>query len=909
MRYRSFLIWVILIGELAAFVSCADEHLSETTVPITLAAVESSYATRAGTTIQGSTFLSGQKVNAYITNASTNEVVGKSPVIYTAGTAQNGINPLTPDEQPYFPNGNTAVNIFALYPGTGDNAMTNTKTSFSVLPTQTTDEQYRQSDLMHARVENQSKSGGTVNLGFSHKMAKLVISASGEDNITVNSIKLTNFYRTIGFTPSSGALGAAGTLADKGDIVLSNGGAVLVPPQTLTNVIFIVLGTSKGEAKFMIQDSKTFVAGKQYYINLVVGDGNFRDGYVAPITGWGDIGTISVAAAGSTGFTIGNISSYVYTGNSIKPTPVVKSGSKTLTKDTDYTLQYFDNTNVGTASVLVVGAGTYAGIAAVKTFTITQATGSLSYDQSSISKDYVKGSTVSNKLTKVGDGTMTYNSSNTAVATISASGVVTMKGPGGPITITASMAGDKNYTAATATYQLTINKKAVTPTSLTVTLNKSSFVYNGSVQKPEVTVKDGNEELTENTDYTITWPTNCTDAGSKTITITGKGGYDGTITKTYSITQAPNTVTLANTSNMVLTVGASQTRTATATFGSSTMKYKAGTGTSSYVTVGETTGKVTAVAVGGPVTITASVAETTNYAGASATYQVTVIASAEKEFSYKGSVEEYVVPYTGTYLLEVWGAGGGKYTGTNNPDGGQGGYVYGKINLTAGTKLYVCVGGKGGGNNGNTKGTGGYNGGADGGPGNTWNGGAGGGGATHIAMTTDRGVLKNYKNNSSEILIVAGGAGGASYNCFGGTGGGNETGGLNGESGEINEQKSTGVALSSSDAAYVAGGTPTSGYAFGEGQTGIQGSGSSSTNSDAYGWQRGTGGGGGGYYGGYAHQRKGTYTKSNASGGGGSGYIKTSSFVSGTTGWYTKKEGEALTAVSSDGKAKITLVY
>lgn len=906
MRYHSFLAYAIIIVNLTVLLSCSDDKHSETTTPIQLSAVDLTFATRAGTTIQSSTFQSGEKINGYITNVETGETVGNNPIVYTAGTAQNGINPLIPDVQPYFPNGNTSVNVFALYPGTGDNAVSNGNTKFSVLATQTSDEQYRQSDLMHASVENQSKTGGTVNLGFSHKMAKLVISASGEDNITVNSIKLTNFYRTIGFTPSSGVLGDSGTLEDKGDIVLSNGGAVLVPPQTLTNTIFIVLGTSKGEAKFMIQDSKTFEAGKQYFINLVVGDGNFRDNYVAPITGWGDVGTISVAAAGSSGFTIGDISSYTYTGDSIKPTPVVNSGSKTLTRGTDYNLQYFDNTNVGTASVLVVGAGTYAGIAAVKTFNITQATGSLSYAQQSITIDYVKGATVSNTLTKTGDGTMTYSSSNTGVATVSAGGIVTMKGPGGPITITANMAGDKNYTAATATYQLTINRKAVTPGSLTVTLSQNSFVYTGNVRKPDVTVMDGNEELTENTDYTLTWPSDCTNAGTKTITITGIGGYSGTITKDYSITQATNNITMANTA-IVLTVGSSQTRTASATFGSSNLKYTSSS--TSIVSVGEKTGTITGVAVGGPVTITASVAATDNYTGVSATYQVTVIASAEKEFTYKGSVEEYVVPYTGTYKLEVWGAGGGKYTGNNNPDGGQGGYVYGKINLTAGTKLYVCVGGKGGGNSGKTAGAGGYNGGGTGGTGNTWNGGAGGGGATHIAMTTNRGVLKNYKSYSSEILIVAGGAGGASFNCYGGKGGGNDVGGLSGEPGEINEAKTKGVALSTTDAAYVAGGTTSSGNAFGEGQNGITGVGSSSTGNDDYGYQRGTGGGGGGYYGGKAHQHQGTYTKSNASGGGGSGYIKTSSFISGTTGWYTKQEGQTLTAVSSDGKAKITLVH
>ncbi len=75
-------------------------------------------------------------------------------------------------------------------------------------------------------------------------------------------------------------------------------------------------------------------------------------------------------------------------------------------------------------------------------------------------------------------------------------------------------------------------------------------------------------------------------------------------------------------------------------------------------------------------------------------------ASLAADFSYKGSVEEYTCPSTGYYKLEVWGAQGGaanyeyqsgkhRYYG-----GGFGGYTVGEIFLNAGTKLYVCVGGR-----------------------------------------------------------------------------------------------------------------------------------------------------------------------------------------------------------------------
>ena len=62
-------------------------------------------------------------------------------------------------------------------------------------------------------------------------------------------------------------------------------------------------------------------------------------------------------------------SSYKYTGNAIKPKPVVKYGTKTLRKGTDYTVTYKNNTDPGKATVVVKGLGQYMNTVS-KTFTI-----------------------------------------------------------------------------------------------------------------------------------------------------------------------------------------------------------------------------------------------------------------------------------------------------------------------------------------------------------------------------------------------------------------------------------------------------------------------------------------------------------------------------------------------------------
>ncbi len=165
-------------------------------------------------------------------------------------------------------------------------------------------------------------------------------------------------------------------------------------------------------------------------------------------------------------------------------------------------------------------------------------------------------------------------------------------------------------------------------------------------------------------------------------------------------------------------------------------------------------------------------------------------------FYYKGSVQTFVAPETGIYSLEVWGASGGtglakdSYSDYNEAPGhgGKGGYAYGKIALTSGDTLYVVVGGHGTDGRSRVNSPGGWNGGGIGtedrgrmtaGDGSSTTGdgypdtGGGGGGATHIATTLrGTGLLTEYENYKSDVLIVAGGGGGSSYRASGGAGGG-----------------------------------------------------------------------------------------------------------------------------------------
>ena len=220
------------------------------------------------------------------------------------------------------------------------------------------------------------------------------------------------------------------------------------------------------------------------------------------------------------------------------------------------------------------------------------------------------------------------------------------------------------------------------------------------------------------------------------------------------------------------------------------------------------------------------------------------------QYKHTGSVQTFTAPISGDYKLEVWGAQGG---GWNNY-GGLGGYSIGYKSLSTSNKLYVCVGSRGSLPSGMTGGNGGYNGGGRGGNGfngyHSWPGGAGGGGATHIAITTNRGVLKNYEDYQSELILVAGAGGGMGVNgLIAGVGGG-----LTG-----------GDAFSNRELYTIKGATQTSGYTFGQGQNGINKT--QEEDCDA----EGVGGGGGGFYGGLTCLETGRY--SDCCGAGGSGYV------------------------------------
>ena len=887
--------------------SCAREDLNWLLdTPITLTASTEQATTRTGANVQTTNFEAGETINAYFSLVSDGTSLGKAPTILTASAPDGGKNVLTPDVQPYYPQ-TDKVNIYALYPA----SIVNKESSyFEVLDNQEDPEDYKKSDLMWAGINNQKRETGNVNLPFTHKMAKMVLTINGTEDVLIKKVSLINTLRRIDLTPQTGVLASnptaeadaekktivvASTQAENGELQLN--GAALFPPQTIAGN-FIEVNTNFGTAWFSVVN-KAFEGGAQYSANLTVTRQAINN--VATITDWkSDGGSIAVPPGSSVGLRIEAIPDQGYDGTAKTPklkityTPNDKSGNLledntlTLVEGKDYTAEYFNNTNIGTATIIITGmaspdrqkteedktlANIIAQIKAMTSFNITAHEGQLSYPSDEKEVEYEYNKTVAHELDKhKGDGKFTFSSSDEKVATVSVSGVVTIRNAG-KTRITASMDNSGNYTAASAYYDLTVTersiKKAKDNDKLTAELAVTSFPYNGAAYTPAVVVKDNGRTLQEGKHYTYS-AVNNTNVGTATITIKGMGNYSpldaDDITLTFKITGIEPKITM-ETEDVKLSKGQKFTRRATTNYG--TIEYSVSP--TGYATIDD--GVVTATAVGDKhasvdVTISAKVAAHPdgNWSAKTESYKLTVVES-NWEYKYSdGQIQEWTCPVDGVYQLEALGAKGAD---TDAFSGGRGADIAGQVFIKEGQKLYIYLGQ--GGSVRNTSYT--FNGGGRY-SGSTADGIAtrftGGGGATDFSL------IKNTDWNNEDHLysriLVAGGGGGALYCnsggifCGGGGSGGGESQGTTGDA----DYRAEYVGEAGYGGSHPGGGgTLSAGGAITTGGGGTNGGAGSFGVGGSYGGAKSVGLGGGGWYGGAA----GSDGTRQGAGGGGSSFI------------------------------------
>ena len=222
-----------------------------------------------------------------------------------------------------------------------------------------------------------------------------------------------------------------------------------------------------------------------------------------------------------------NIPTKYYTGKALTPKTSVKIGNKTLTENVDYKLSYANNKNVGTATVTITGIGDYTGTKKV-TFKIVQG---ITLNKTSM--NIFKGDTFKLNAKVVGNESVTYTSSNTNIATVSSTGLVT-----------ANDIGTTNIKVTTSSGKLATVKVTVVPIKAEkVTINSiGNMRYTGKKLKPSLTIKYLGKKLVLGKDYTLSYKKNV-NPGTAIIRVTFKGDYTGTKEIKFIILPASNKIT------------------------------------------------------------------------------------------------------------------------------------------------------------------------------------------------------------------------------------------------------------------------------------------------------------------------------------------------------------------------------
>lgn len=338
-------------------------------------------AASTATDLQDTYFVENEEVN--VCSAATGET-DYTYAVYKAGAASGTANAFT------LKDGETALR----WPSTGNidlvayhpSIITAATTEFAVAIDQSASDGYRGSDLMVAdKLENKAKADGAPSFTFHHKLSKVVVNLTPGAGISDDDLANTTVrIKTIKTATASEGVWSAKSGESTEWIALGTGAstAAIIVPQSITGttadpVDFIEIKVRSNPAVvWKTNATRTFAANTVSTYNLTVNMASISLTSTS-ITGWI---TDPTPVTGNQSFpasltVTGATNNQAYTGNPVTfENIVVKCGSTTLTAGDDYTLTYINNDIPGTATILAVGKGTYAGLCGNQEFTITPKT-------------------------------------------------------------------------------------------------------------------------------------------------------------------------------------------------------------------------------------------------------------------------------------------------------------------------------------------------------------------------------------------------------------------------------------------------------------------------------------------------------------------------------------------------------
>lgn len=265
-----------------------------------------SVGTKAATAVQGAQFDKGEALSVYINENTTGTptTTYAQPLAYTA----DGSGGLATANQPFFPTSGNGVNIYALYPASATPAA-----AFTVQADQSTDANYKKSDLMYGKPAQNpvNRTSSAVNIGFTHLLSKVTVvleSGDGNPNLAGAVVKLKQLKPTTTLTAGINGASVSEAAGDATDITVMtaaadalSGSAVVVPQTLAPSFIEVTLADGGVLTSSSLKDD----AGNPFTSVVLTGSKEFKYTIKVNLTGlsvtssisnWDDGGTTNGTA-------------------------------------------------------------------------------------------------------------------------------------------------------------------------------------------------------------------------------------------------------------------------------------------------------------------------------------------------------------------------------------------------------------------------------------------------------------------------------------------------------------------------------------------------------------------------------------------------------------------------------------
>ena len=232
-----------------------------------------------------------------------------------------------------------------------------------------------------------------------------------------------------------------------------------------------------------------------------------------------------------------------YTGSALKPQVTVYD-SEVEIDESEYSVSYSDNTNVGTAKVTVSDKekGNYGITTTTATFTINKAqlgctapkAKSLTYNGAA--QELVTAGTITG-TGDISDCTMLYSTDGSNYSPTLPTGMDAKT-----YTVYYKVTGGSNHKDISAS-SITVTIGAKKLHTSAISISQTSFSYDGTAKEPTVTVKDG-DTVVSSSEYTVSYSDN-TSVGTATVTVTDtpSGNYEVSGSVQFTITSGDATYT------------------------------------------------------------------------------------------------------------------------------------------------------------------------------------------------------------------------------------------------------------------------------------------------------------------------------------------------------------------------------